>query len=158
KEAIQQFHQTKPNRSPGERTLGLRKLLGRFLDVCNAMAYAHSRGVLHRDLKPGNILVGKYGETLVVDWGLAKLVGRSDLESSEGLLHTPASGDSALTQAGTALGTPAYMSPEQAAGKLEQLGPASDLYNLGATLYCLLTGRAPFHEGEVAEVLRKVQR
>jgi formylglycine-generating enzyme required for sulfatase activity/tRNA A-37 threonylcarbamoyl transferase component Bud32 len=158
KEAIEQFHRTKQGLPPGERTLGLRKLLGRFLDVCNAIAYAHSRGVLHRDLKPGNIMVGKYGETLVVDWGLAKVLGRTDLESSEGLLPTSASGDSALTQAGTAVGTPAYMSPEQAAGKLDQLGPASDVYNLGATLYCLLTGRAPFREGEVAEVLRKVQR
>jgi eukaryotic-like serine/threonine-protein kinase len=157
KEAIEQFHRTKQSHSPGERTLGLRKLLGRLLEVCNAIAYAHSRGVLHRDLKPGNILVGKYGETLVVDWGLAKVVGRAELEASEGLLPTPGS-DSALTAAGTALGTPAYMSPEQAAGKLDQLGPRSDTYSLGATLYCLLTGRAPFQEAEVAEVLRKVQR
>jgi serine/threonine protein kinase len=78
KEAIRRFHEAeKPDRDPGERRLALQGLLRRFLDVCHAIAYAHSRGVLHRDLKPGNIMLGKYGETLVVDWGLAKPLGRS---------------------------------------------------------------------------------
>ena len=74
KEGIRRFHEAEqlPGRDPGQSTLELRTLLSRFVDVCNAIAYAHSRGVLHRDLKPGNIMLGKYGETLVVDWGLAK--------------------------------------------------------------------------------------
>jgi WD40 repeat protein len=157
KDAIARFHAEKDRLTPGERTLRLRQLLGRFLDVCHAIEYAHSRGVLHRDLKPGNILVGKYGETLVVDWGLAKVLDRADVEASESALPNPLGDDSALTQAGTALGTPAYMSPEQAAGRLDQMGPRSDVYGLGATLYCMLTGRAPIGGKDTAEVLRKAQ-
>ena len=80
KEAIARFHADEArNNEPGRGSLELRKLLRRFTDVCNAIDYAHSRGVIHRDLKPANIIVGKHGETLVVDWGLAKAVGRADL-------------------------------------------------------------------------------
>jgi formylglycine-generating enzyme required for sulfatase activity/tRNA A-37 threonylcarbamoyl transferase component Bud32 len=158
KDAIAAFHKEKASLPRGEHTLRLRQLLTRFLDVCNAVAYAHSRGVLHRDLKPGNVMLGKFGETLVVDWGLAKVLERADTETTEGLLRSNLSGDSAMTQTGAALGTPAYMSPEQAAGHLDQLGPASDVYSLGATLYCLLTGHAPFPSGDVGEVLARVQK
>jgi serine/threonine protein kinase len=100
-----------------QRKLALRGLLGRFVDVCNAVAYAHSRGVIHRDVKPANILLGPFGETLVVDWGLAKVVGREEPAASASIEATlqPASGSgSAETMPGSALGTPAYMSPEQA--------------------------------------------
>jgi formylglycine-generating enzyme required for sulfatase activity/tRNA A-37 threonylcarbamoyl transferase component Bud32 len=155
--AVAAFHA--PDRqgvSASERLLELRQLLGRFVDVCQAIAYAHSRGVIHRDLKPGNIMLGKYGETLVVDWGLAKVVGQTDVETTESVVVSV--GDSALTQAGQTLGTPAYMSPEQAAGRLDRLGPASDTYSLGATLYCLLTGQAPFDKADVGVVLAKVQK
>jgi serine/threonine protein kinase len=110
--------------------------LRRFPDVCNTIAFAHSRGVVHRDLKPGNSLLGRYGKTLVVDWGLAKSVGR--------------------TVQGELMGTPASMSPEQAAGRIDQLGPASDVYSLGATLYCLLTGSPPLEKQPRAELLPKV--
>src|SRR5262249_8757756 len=160
KEAIESYH-TNPalTNDPGRRSLELRKLLRRFLDVCNAIDYAHARGVLHRDLKPGNIIVGKHGETLVVDWGLAKPLGRIEPGSDVGertLMPFSASG-SAETLPGSALGTPTYMSPEQAGGDLDRLGPRSDVYSLGATLYCLLTGRPPFEGEDLGEILRKVQ-
>ncbi|WP_165231712.1 serine/threonine-protein kinase [Aquisphaera insulae] len=160
KEAIGAFHADEANRSdPGRRSLELRELLRRFVDVCNAIDYAHGRGVLHRDLKPGNVIVGKHGETLVIDWGLAKPMGRPDVEPGSGerpVLPSSASG-SAETLPGSVIGTPAYMSPEQAAGDIDRLGPRSDVYSLGATLYCLLTGKAPFEGPDPLAVIRDVQ-
>jgi serine/threonine protein kinase len=158
KEAIARFHAPGAVQQPGERALEFRKLLGRFLDACEAIAYAHSRGVLHRDIKPANIMLGPYGETLVVDWGLAKPLDHSEksAELAEPPLQ-PSSGSSLEpTEAGTAMGTPAYMSPEQAAGRLDQLGGASDVYGLGATLYHLLTGQPPVWGEHQASIFRKV--
>jgi len=146
--------------TPSFDSLEFRQLLGRFIDVCNAIEYAHSRGVLHRDLKPGNIMLGKYGETLVVDWGLAKAKERSEpcQQSDEHTLQPRSGSGSAATQMGSAIGTPAYMSPEQALGQLDKLGPASDVYSLGATLYSVLTGEVPFSmKSDVGDVLRRVQ-
>jgi serine/threonine-protein kinase len=160
KNAIERFHKAEgPDRDPGEKSLEFRKLLRRFQDVCNAVAYAHSRGVLHRDLKPGNIMLGQYGETLVVDWGLAKTREQEDssVTRPERPIRPQLGSGSEPTKMGAAIGTPAYMSPEQAAGRLDQLGPASDVYSLGATLYSLLTGQAPFQGAQPADVLRKVQ-
>ena len=151
KEAIAQFHQV-----TSVRELELRRMLRRFVDVCNAVDYAHSRGVIHRDLKPANIIVGKHGETLVVDWGLAKTVGRAD-ESTDEQTLAPVSSGSSETLPGSVLGTPGYMSPEQARGDLRRMGPRSDVYSLGATLFCLLTGKPPFEGDDVGAVLRAVQ-
>lgn len=157
-DAIRRFHAA--GSGTGSNVLELRRLLRRFIDVCNAVAYAHSRGVLHRDLKPDNVMLGEYGETLVVDWGLAKVTGRRDqAPGQEELLALPElpAGDSSQTVAGFAIGTPQYMSPEQAAGQLDRLGPASDVYCLGATLYSVLTGSPPFHDLTVRETLKRVQ-
>lgn len=134
-----------------------RQLVRRFLDVCDTVAYAHSRGVLHRDLKPGNVMLGPFGETLVVDWGLAKQVGRPEPAAPADRTPEPlpCRGES-VTETGQAIGTPGFMSPEQAEGNLDQLGPASDVYSLGATLYVLLSGQAPF-TGEVPAVLARVR-
>jgi eukaryotic-like serine/threonine-protein kinase len=146
-QAIEDFYNVDgASRNSSERTVGSQKLLRRFVDVCNTIEYAHSRGVIHRDLKPANVMLGKYGETLVVDWGLAKSLGPASSEAETGGITDDPLFDNtdAPTQAGAAVGTPAYMSPEQAAGQVDKLGPATDIYSLGATLYCVLTGRAPF--------------
>ena len=166
KEAIEAFHQAdNPNRvDQGSKELAFRQLLGRFIDVCNAIEYAHSRGVLHRDLKPGNIMIGKYGETLVVDWGLAKTdsVDRGELRQlaslqDERTLRPSLGSGSDPTLEGTIVGTPAFMSPEQATGRTN-VGPACDIYSLGSTLYALLTGEKPFQDLDRDVILAKVRR
>ena len=133
KEVIERFHADPELKADaGRRSLQLRKLLRRFTDVCNAIEYAHNRGVLHRDIKPSNIIVGHYGETLVVDWGLAKPLAKVDpaLPSGEEALVVSEAVSSTETLPGSTLGTPAYMSPEQAEGHIERLGPWSDVYSL----------------------------
>jgi tetratricopeptide (TPR) repeat protein/tRNA A-37 threonylcarbamoyl transferase component Bud32 len=162
RDAIDRFHQAdRPGRDPAERSLGLRQLLGRFIAVCNTIAYAHSRGILHRDIKPSNVMLGKYGETLVVDWGLAKAFERDEeVRTTSGeVTLTPQSDEEQAqgTQLGQTIGTPAYMSPEQAAGRWPLVGPASDIYSLGATLYYLLTGQPPFTEKRRDLLLCQVQ-
>ncbi len=162
KDAIERFHQASAaGLSAGERALELRSLLGRFVDVCNAIAYAHSRDILHRDLKPANIMLGKFGETLVVDWGLAKPIDQPEKTAAtapgEGSLMPMSMNSASKTLLGAAVGTPQYMSPEQAAGQLDQLGPGTDVYSLGATLYCLLAGQAPITDGDIRKVMQRVQ-
>ncbi len=158
--AIERFHRgDAATRDPARREIAFRRLLRSLIDACNAVAYAHSRGVVHRDLKPDNIMLGRFGETLVVDWGLAK-ASAEGLDDAPDADVGPATSDDSpyMTRPGSALGTPQYMSPEQAAGALERVGPASDVYSLGATLYCLLVGRGPFADGGVADVLERVRR
>ena len=159
KVAVDQFHKDEALQSdPGARQRAFQKLLRRFLVVCETISYAHSRGVIHRDLKPRNIMLGPYGETLVVDWGMAKVVGhKEEPEPSDLTLRPPSSSDIEPTQAGSKVGTPAYMSPEQARGEVDRLGPAADIYSLGATLYYMLTGKAPFTEQELPEMLFRVE-
>jgi serine/threonine-protein kinase len=135
--------------------LELRELLTAFVGVCNAVAYAHSRGVLHRDLKPQNVVLGDYGEVIVLDWGLAKVAGEAEAEGAMPL-EMPAGEEVQATQQGQVLGTPAYMAPEQAEGRLDLLDVRTDAYGLGAVLYEILTGRAPFEGSDTTGVLRRV--
>jgi serine/threonine-protein kinase len=154
---------------------GLRRLLDVFLQVCNAIEYAHARGVVHRDLKPANIMVGDFGEVLVMDWGIAKLMAGGSVETtgdapepaarrprSEGAPPTRSTDITSLrvgeeayaTQAGTLIGTPAYMSPEQASAK--PVDERSDIYSLGAILYEILCGDVPFEDDDAHRMLRRV--
>jgi WD40 repeat protein len=159
RQAIERFHAPEAAaQQPGERAIAFRRLLRSLIDACNAVAYAHSRGVVHRDLKPENIMLGRFGETLVVDWGIAKPLIETDVVPSDQSSPCAPVADSSLTRPGSALGTPQYMSPEQAAGDTDRIGPPSDVYGLGATLYCLLVGHGPFPSGSVADVLQQVRR
>ncbi len=153
-EAAAGYHQRRGRRAAGP--LDLRELLGAFAGVCNAVAYAHSRGVLHRDLKPQNVVLGDYGEVILLDWGLARLISQADAEGEAAGPPVKCDGDGEGTWHGQVLGTPAYMAPEQAEGRLDQLGAATDIYGLGAILYEILTGRPPFTGTETTAVLRQV--
>ena len=140
------------------REYPLPTLLTVFRKVCDAMAFAHSKRILHRDLKPENIMVGEYGEVLVMDWGLAKMLGSE--EERDGLTQhgsqAPPS-DMGMTLEGDVMGTPQYMSPEQAEGIVADLDERSDIYSLGGILYAILTLRAPIDGKTLDEVLTKVK-
>ncbi|MER3441921.1 MAG: hypothetical protein C4296_11215 [Gemmataceae bacterium] len=132
-----------------DHQLEFRTLVQHFLDVCRLMDYAHSRGIVHRDLKPNNIVLGNYGETVVLDWGLARPLDQQPAPAASQTATPQEQTVVALTSPGQRLGTPAYMAPEQASGQTEQIGKPTDIFLLGATLYQLLTGQAPF--GSLAE-------
>ena len=132
-------------------TADLPRFLSIFEQICQTMAYAHARGVIHRDLKPSNVMVGAFGEVQVMDWGLAKVLPRSDggertpqdLDESDVMTVRSGSGSDA-SRAGSILGTPAYMAPEQARGELDQVDERADVFGLGAILCQILTGQPPF--------------
>jgi len=141
----------------------LDKLLTIFQKVCDGIAYAHSRRVVHRDLKPDNVMVGAFGEVLVLDWGLAKVLpepGQADTEEHgaefSGPLPSGGGGDVMATMAGQVKGTPNYMSPEQAEGRVADIDTRSDIYALGGILYCILTTQPPITGANLDEILSKV--
>ncbi|HTC94768.1 MAG TPA: SUMF1/EgtB/PvdO family nonheme iron enzyme [Terriglobales bacterium] len=144
-----------------------RQMIEILISICNAMAYAHSKDILHRDLKPDNIMLGKFGEVLVMDWGLAKIltnrvaaVKSDSKEQQETFLDLTmrANLDSSMTMEGAVAGTPAYMAPEQAAGKISELDERTDVYSLGAMLYEILSGEPPYKGNTALEVVRKVNQ
>jgi serine/threonine-protein kinase len=147
-EASADYHRRRSEGRAGP--LDLNTLLDAFVGVCRAVAFAHARDVLHRDLKGQNVVVGEYGEVFLLDWGLAKSVGAPDDRPPD-----PAAddGEPELTAAGSFVGTPAYLAPEVAAGG--SATKASDVYGLGAILYALLSGRPPY-AGSTPEILKKV--
>jgi serine/threonine-protein kinase len=145
----------------------LPRFLAIFEAVCQTVAYAHARGVIHRDLKPSNVMVGSFGEVQVMDWGLAKVLPRDTEQKREAprsarnetiVATSRTKGDSDLSQAGSVLGTPAYMAPEQARGQTESIGRQADVFSLGAILCEILTGMPVFSGETAVAILRAAER
>lgn len=157
-EKIKATHQLARNDS--QRSVEEKNLLRSFLDVCNTIDYCHARGVVHRDIKPQNVVVGNFGETIVLDWGLAS-VSNSETEEiqeqwNDDNILTPE--ESVATLQGSVAGTPGYMPPEQAGSEYDQVGAHSDIYSLGAMLYHIIAGQTAFTGGRaMSEVLTDIR-
>ncbi len=150
-EEIRDYHDTEVG-SEQARLAGM-KLLNVFVSICHAMQYSHDKDVIHRDLKPQNVILGKYGETIILDWGLAKLT--SD-QSSPHDLGDRSFGQIQVTTPGSVMGTPAYMSPEQASGNPALVDHRSDIYSLGVILFQILTGELPYRSSTGDEMIAEV--
>ena len=144
-DAIREYHDRREGGT--DNPLDFHRLLVAFVSVCQAIAYAHSHKVIHRDLKPQNIALDRFGQVVVLDWGLAKVLGMEDPERYLTTSSQPVQGLDSLdvTLAGQVMGTPMYMSPEQASGRVDEIDELTDVYGLGAILFAILTGYAP-HE------------
>ena len=157
-EAIQEYHARLQVHA--DDSVDLLRLLNAFLDVCQAIAFAHSRGVIHRDLKPENVALDNFGQVLVLDWGLAKLDSEGELCTRLALSGNESVSHLGNTLEGDVVGTPLYMAPEQAAGKLDDVDSRTDVYGLGAILFAILTGKAPHasakSEGTVRQFLDSI--
>lgn len=173
--------QLRENPKQAEREWTLGRLLNILVNVCNGLAFAHAHGVIHRDLKPANIMLGDFGEVYVMDWGLAKVLKRdgsatlpgNDAEAFSAFMANPSETplprsskvvtsrepDSDLTQEGSIMGTPVYMSPEQATGNVQTIDERTDVYALGAILYEMMTLQPPVErEGDYLSVLMRVAK
>jgi serine/threonine protein kinase len=157
RDAIEEFHRRRAGK-PAERLDLQRCLLEPFIKICEAVGYAHSRGVIHRDLKPDNVILGGHGEVLVLDWGLAKILGQSETEAPKSIEpHVSLSSEVDIVVTEGQLGTPAYMAPEQVEARNDLMNTRTDIYGLGAILFEILTGKPPATGPTLGEIFRKIQ-
>jgi serine/threonine protein kinase len=146
-DSIAEYHE---RRTAGDHDpLLLRNLLTAFVSICQAIGHAHSRKVIHRDLKPENVAIDSFGQVIVIDWGLAKVLDETNLPEHLAGIDSSHLGVSQQTAAGQVFGTPLYMAPEQAAGRLEDVDERTDVYGLGGILYAILTGIAPHERSQI---------
>ncbi len=146
-DSISEYHERRE--AGDEDPMLLRHLLTAFVNVCHAIGHAHSRKVIHRDLKPENVVIDSFGQVIVIDWGLAKVIDEASVES---LMDSVSIGSGDRTSEGQVLGTPLYMAPEQAAGRLDELDYRTDIYGLGAILFAIVTGYAPHEKTQKASI------